>query len=161
MRSRLKGAISADEFLDSRAKNNPVFLDVDPKDGFSVRNFQIQAAKMAMVSDIVIYRSEDVTNDEFHGLAKSISKAQRVYEERRAVSEEGFGQFHTFVVNSEFYLKHAPHTTLALISIGQFSEFEENHRELVGIDSQGRSTGQVMDFCGLSRSRHFGFPFAS
>ena len=30
---------------------------------------------------------------------------------------------------------------------GQFSEFEENHRELVAIDSQGLSTGEVMDFC--------------
>ena len=30
---------------------------------------------------------------------------------------------------------------------GQFGEFEENHRELVAIDSQGLSTGEVMDFC--------------
>ena len=30
---------------------------------------------------------------------------------------------------------------------GQFSEFEENHRELVAIDSQGLFTGEVMDFC--------------
>ena len=100
--SRLKGAISADECLYSHSKDNPTFLEVDPKDGFSVRNFQIQAAKMALVSDIVIYRGEDVTDDDLYGIAKSISKAQRSHLERRAIAEEDLSEFHTFVINSEY-----------------------------------------------------------
>lgn len=30
---------------------------------------------------------------------------------------------------------------------GRFSEFERNHPEVVAVDSQGRSTNEVMDFC--------------
>ena len=100
--SRLKGAISADECLHSHSKDNPTFLEVDPKDGFSVRNFQIQAAKIALVSDIVIYRGEDVTDDDLYGIAKSISKAQHSHLERRAIAEEDISEFHTFVINSEY-----------------------------------------------------------
>lgn len=37
---------------------------------------------------------------------------------------------------------------------GPFSEFEENHPEVVAIDSQGRSTGEVMDFCKPICSSH-------
>ena len=37
---------------------------------------------------------------------------------------------------------------------GPFSDFEENHPEVVAIDSQGRSTGEIMDFCKLIRSDH-------
>ena len=100
-RSRLKGAISADECLNLQHKSNPAFLEIDPKDGFSVRNFQIQAAKMALVSDIVIYRSDDVTHDQLFHLAQTISRAQRSHEERRGLSDEEFSEFHTFVVRSE------------------------------------------------------------
>lgn len=100
-RSRLKGAISAEECLNLQHKSIPAFLEIDPKDGFSVRNFQIQAAKIAMVSDIVIYRSDDVTDDQLFYLAQTVSRAQRSHEERRALSDEASSEFHTFVVTSE------------------------------------------------------------
>lgn len=101
LRSRLKGAISVEECLGAQNRDSPVFLEVDPKDGFSVRNFQIQAAKMAMVSDIVVYKSDDTSEEQLFGLAKSISKAQRSCEERRAQGEENLSEFHTFVVSSK------------------------------------------------------------
>lgn len=100
-RSKLKGAISAGECLNTQSPGNPTLLEVDPKDGFSVRNFQIQAAKMAMVSDIVVYRGDDVTNDQLYALAKSVSQAQRLCQERRALTEEDPSEFHTFVVTSK------------------------------------------------------------
>ena len=48
--SKLKGAIAPDELLAPAPRDSPTFIECDPKDGFSVRNFQIQACKLAMVS---------------------------------------------------------------------------------------------------------------
>ena len=31
--------------------------------------------------------------------------------------------------------------------LGEFEEFEQYYPELVAIDSEGNSTGEVMDFC--------------
>ena len=145
--SKLKGAISPDECLQLQARENPAFLEVDPKDGFSVRNFQIQAAKMALVSDIVVYRDDGNSDDELLDLAKSISRAQRSSEERRALNEEDVSEFHTFIVSGESKLKGVCALGLLLISEGHFSDFQEKHPELVAIDAQGQSTNEVMDFC--------------
>ena len=65
LHSKLKGAIAPDEILrpwqiaKDKTGEDCDFLDIDPRDGFSVRNFQIQACKMATVSDIVVYGDEN------------------------------------------------------------------------------------------------------
>lgn len=54
----------------------PQFLNLDPQNGISLRNFQIQIAKWASVSDIALYVSEESERDNMLEFAKLISMAQ-------------------------------------------------------------------------------------
>jgi dual specificity MAP kinase phosphatase len=94
--SKLKGAIAPDELLQSASPDAPAFIECDPKDGFSVRNFQIQACKLAMVSDIIVYGDQKTHPNDTVALAQRISKAQRQYEARN-----GFPRclFNTFMLS--------------------------------------------------------------
>jgi dual specificity MAP kinase phosphatase len=89
--SRLKGAIAPEELFSN--DSSTVFLECDPKDGFSVRNFQIQACKLATVSDIIVYGDEETHPNETIALAKRISKAQRQYEARNGFPRCWFNTF--------------------------------------------------------------------
>lgn len=122
--SKLKGAIAPDELL-AQGPDQNLFLECDPKDGFSVRNFQIQACKLAMVSDIIVYGDEKTSPTDTITLAKRISKAQRQYETRNGLAR---CSFNTFILNDSF------------------SHVQENYPDLVGIDSSGTLTGKVADF---------------
>jgi len=121
--SRLKGAIAPEEFL-LQATPGAAFKEVDPREGFSVRNFQIQAAKFAMLSDVVVYGDDDM---EVRRLAMDVAAAQKTWFESHAKGNE-LPQYHTFVC------------------LSQFSHFEENHPEIVTIDSRGQMSGRIMDF---------------
>ena len=103
-RSKLKGAISEEEVLDSRLGANASFLDVDPKDGFSVRNFQIQATKMATVSDIIVYGDDKAREEEIFDLAERLSFAQNTWHVKKTNGDDDTPVFNTFVLSSEFYL---------------------------------------------------------
>jgi dual specificity MAP kinase phosphatase len=96
--SKLKGAIAPDELLQSVSSDAPAFIECDPKDGFSVRNFQIQACKLAMVSDIIIYGDQKTHPNDTVALALKISKAQRDYEERNGFPR---GLFNTFMLSGK------------------------------------------------------------
>lgn len=100
-RSRLKGAIAPEELLSPGNSQSHAFLDVDPRDGFSVRNFQIQVAKMAMVSDIVIYGEEASTMEDVHNLAKRVAEARKSFGSKADPSGQATPMFGTFVVSSE------------------------------------------------------------
>jgi dual specificity MAP kinase phosphatase len=76
------------------------FLDVDPRDGFSVRNFQIQAAKMALVSDIVVYGDENARQNDILALARIISAAQTSYRTKNELMSRHQPIFSTFLVTS-------------------------------------------------------------
>ena len=99
-KSRLKGAISAKEMLSPSNSKDPSFLEVDPKDGFSVRNFQIQTAKMALVSDIVIYGDSTARLDDVQNLAKRIARAQSSHQGKLERCGSENPKFSTFVVSS-------------------------------------------------------------
>ena len=103
-KSRLKGAISAEEILDLDQGQDATFLDVDPRDGFSVRNFQIQATKMAMVSDIVLYADDVVQQDEVYDLAKQFATAQRTWRMKDCSSDEDAPMFNTFIISSKVHI---------------------------------------------------------
>ena len=76
-KSRLKGAVGADEILGcGRSHDASSFLEVDPREGFSVRNFQIQVAKMAMVSDIIVYGDDETRKEEVSELGRRLARAQ-------------------------------------------------------------------------------------
>ncbi|KAI9828146.1 MAG: tyrosine/serine/threonine protein phosphatase pps1 [Thelocarpon impressellum] len=138
--SKLKGAVAPEELL-CLGQDPDSFLDPDPKDGFSVRNFQIQACKMGLVSDVVVY-DDAAEREDVYALAKKISRAQALWRSRNDPDDRGLAQFHTFVVTSPF------------------DEFERTFPDLVAVDAKGRTTGQVMDFfqweriemCSMSRA---------
>lgn len=122
--SRLKGAIAPEEFL-QQGTTASAFREIDPKEGFSVRNFQIQAAKSAMVSDILIYGDDE---NEVLKLAKDVAMAQQAWREAHEEKGHDLCKYNTFICTSEF------------------QEFEERYPSLVATDSRGQMTGKVMDF---------------
>ncbi|KAF2753845.1 dual specificity protein phosphatase-like protein PPS1 [Pseudovirgaria hyperparasitica] len=128
--SKLKGAIAPEELLvshnlyDSQAS----FIECDPKDGFSVRNFQIQIAKMAAVSDIIVYGDSITPSRQVINLAKQISLAQIAWRERHVAAGAEPQVFNTFAVTDSYDI------------------FEANYGSVVAIDSKGKTTGQTIDF---------------
>ena len=100
-KARLKGAVNADEILDFEYGKNASFLEVDPKDGFSVRNFQIQATKMATVSDIVLYGDAETKFEEMHDLAIRFATAQHTWQVKNRNGVENVPIFNTFIMSSK------------------------------------------------------------
>ncbi|KIW33303.1 uncharacterized protein PV07_00161 [Cladophialophora immunda] len=127
-RSRIKGAICPDEVLNLSESNGRGFVDCDPREGFSVRNFHIQAAKMAMVSDIIVYGDEDTD----HRIIKSVAERTASVQKKWRKELESIGQcpepFNTFVLTQSF------------------EDFEQLYPELVAVDSQGRYQDHTLDF---------------
>ncbi|RMY29488.1 hypothetical protein D0865_15505 [Hortaea werneckii] len=132
--SRLKGAIAPDEILcplkpgRDRKSEEADFLDVDPKDGFSVRNFHIQTCKMATVSDLVVYRDYQTPQAEAERLARRLARAQAAWQRKTDGSAFGGRMFNTFIVSDE-YLK-----------------IEAVYPELVALDSDGCIANSAVDF---------------
>ena len=120
--SRLKGAIAPDEFMDLEKGD---FKETDPKDGFSVRNFHIQAAKIARMSDIVVYGENEI---ETFKLANLIAKAQTSWYDNHKKVGQYIPTYNTFMC------------------VGLFEQFENQHRDIVVVDSKGKMTGEVLDF---------------
>ena len=102
--ARIKSAISPDEILDWDSPTGDArFLDLDPTEGFSIRNFQIQSTKMAVMSDIVIYRDETSTDDEVMELAKKFSAAQESWRAMsRGIDNDHGARYNTFVLNCTY-----------------------------------------------------------
>ncbi|KAK4238442.1 hypothetical protein C8A03DRAFT_43809 [Achaetomium macrosporum] len=122
--SRLKGAIAPQEFLQLGGAAVE-FLDADPRDGFSVRNFQIQAAKSAMTSDIIVYGDDAAA---VRKLAWDIAGAQQKWRYRHELLRLEVPRYNTFVC------------------VSPFAEIEEKHPEIVAINAEGLLTGNVLDF---------------
>jgi dual specificity MAP kinase phosphatase len=122
--SRLKGAIAPEEFMQCGGKAE--FIEIDPREGFSVRNFQIQTGKIAMLSDIVIYGHDEA---EVRSLALDVASAQQAWRDTHEKQGHEVPHFNTFVCTSPF------------------EEFESNHPEIVATNSRGQMTGHVIDFC--------------
>lgn len=107
--SKLKGAIAPEEVLKplvAKANEKEVceFLEIDPKDGFSVRNFQIQACKLATVSDIVVYGDLQTPKEEVKQLAVRIARAQAAWSKKMEALGAGDRLFNTFVLEGEHVL---------------------------------------------------------
>lgn len=100
-KARLKGAVSVDEILDLKKGKDASFLEVDPRDGFSVRNFQIQATKMATVSDIVIYADAETKVEDVYDLAKNFAIAQHTWQVKNGNGDEHVPIFNTFILSSK------------------------------------------------------------
>jgi dual specificity MAP kinase phosphatase len=144
-RARLKGAVAPEEILSLCDSNEKGFLDCDPKEGFSVRNFAIQTAKMAQVSDIVIYGEDSTDQRIIKSVAERTSSVQKKWKKHLEASGQCPETYHTYVLTDSF------------------EEIERNHPELVAVNSRGRTTGHTMDFlqwehvemCAMSKSSEF------
>ncbi|KAI9705504.1 MAG: tyrosine/serine/threonine protein phosphatase pps1 [Candelina mexicana] len=126
--SKIKGAIAPEEILSNEWGSDGIFLEANPMEGFSVRNFQIQASKMAMVSDIVVYAEDETHNNEMNRLAQRFANAQKIMRESAEPDGKEAPVFSTFVLSSTF------------------REVEKTNPEIISIDSKGRMTDKVMDF---------------
>ena len=136
--ARLKGALAVDEFM--REGTTPSFYEVDPREGFCVRNFHIQPAKVALTSDIIVYGDDAKDN---LALAHQIVTCQRRWREKCIIRDGLAPEYNTFVCTSNF------------------SEFEENFGHLVAIDSAGNATGEVLDFVHQERREMWEMSVAS
>ncbi|EAS27968.1 pps1 dual specificty phosphatase [Coccidioides immitis RS] len=120
--SRVKGAVAPGEII-----NGSTFPDPDPPVGFSVRNFQIQTAKLAPISDIILYGEDGVRPAQVLSLAKEISSAQEAWRHRFDPGEE-LRLVNTFVLSTPFH------------------HLEQQHPELVAVRSDGQVNDGLMDF---------------
>jgi dual specificity MAP kinase phosphatase len=144
-RSRLKGSVAPDEILSLCENIDKGFLECDPREGFSVRNFHIQAAKIARVSDIIIYGDDTTDQRIIKSVAERTSVVQRKWRKELEASGQCLEHFNTFVLTTPF------------------EELERDYPELVAVDSAGKSTSQAMDFlqwerqemCEMSKASEF------
>ncbi|OAA59673.1 protein tyrosine phosphatase [Niveomyces insectorum RCEF 264] len=136
--ARLKGAVAPEEFL--HLDPAPEFLDADPQKGFSVRNFQIQTAKTAMTSDIIVY-GDDAAAVEMLGW--DIAAAQQKWRDKHELEGHAVPTYNTFVCTSPF------------------SVFEESYPHIVAVDADGRLTGHVVDFFHQERREMYAMTTAS
>ncbi|KAJ3525489.1 hypothetical protein NM208_g11616 [Fusarium decemcellulare] len=132
------GAIAPNEIIQTGSA--PEFLEADPREGFSVRNFQIQTVKSAIMSDIIVY-GRDVTKT--RKMAWDIAAAQKRWREKHEAQGACLPEYNTFVCTSPF------------------SQFEDNHPEVVAIDASGNLTGNVIDFFNQERREMWAMTEAS
>ena len=83
------------------------FLVLDPAEGISLRNFQIQVAKWATISDIAVYASNPKDHVRAASIARLISVAQRDFRNENT----SMAEFRTFLCKDsiEDFLRIAPH----------------------------------------------------
>ncbi|KKA26080.1 hypothetical protein TD95_004017 [Thielaviopsis punctulata] len=133
--ARLKGALAPSDIIGTvSAKDRTTlssapefeFLEVDPRTGFSVRNFHIQSVKMATISDIVVYGDD---RDTVFAVARGIAEAQS----RWRAKQGALGRHNVPIMNT-------------FVCVTPFSHFEERHADIVSIDSAGHLTGNIIDF---------------
>ena len=127
-RARIKGAVVPDEVFNLCDDSGKGFLDCDPRDGFSVRNFHIQTTKMAQVSDIIVY-GDDNTD---HRIIKSVAERAATVQRQWRREMESTGQ--------------APELYSTFVLTDSFEDFEASYPELIHVNSSGQPTGEVIDF---------------
>lgn len=138
-KSRLRGAVALDEILDPSGSE---FIDADPIYGFSVRNFHIQTAKLAPLSDVVIYAGKGTSTALLMEAAQRVAIAQQNWRMKHGLAQET-PLFNTFILSDSF------------------EEIEQRYEDLVAIDSEGQVTGKVMDFFQWERIEMYNMSKAS
>lgn len=143
-RCRLRGAVTLEEVLTSDFE----FLNADPPKGFSVRNFQIQTAKLAPLSDIVLY-CENGDIERMLPLAQKVSMAQQSWKSKHDPDNE-MPPCNTFVLTGRLP-DEGNWCRTRLMRPDCFKHIEEHYSELVATDSLGQPSGNVMDFARRER----------
>jgi dual specificity MAP kinase phosphatase len=127
-RSRLKGAVAPDEVFNLCDDSGKGFLDCDPHEGFSVRNFHIQTTKMAQVSDIIVYGDDQTDHRIIKSVAERAARVQRQWRREIEATGQSPEPYNTFVLTEPFDV------------------IEESYRHLIALDSNGHANGEVLDF---------------
>ncbi|KAL4872660.1 hypothetical protein BDV12DRAFT_135017 [Aspergillus spectabilis] len=127
--SRLKGAVTPDAIL---GPSGLEFIAADPQEGFSVRNFQIQTAKLAPLSDIVVYGEDGATAKQLLEVASRITAAQHHWRLKHDYDQK-LPSYNTFIVSCPF------------------SDIERRAPDLIAVNSSGQLTNQVVDLFQLER----------
>ncbi|KAK7205099.1 hypothetical protein BZA70DRAFT_173429 [Myxozyma melibiosi] len=125
--ARLVGTVSHHEFLPDPPTQG--FLSLDPPHGVGLRNFHIQVAKTATLSDIVVYSKRGLPTDGLVALAKRISAAQ---------------------IHHRSLVPTAPVCRTFIVS-DPFEVFERLYPHLVAVSSSGRTYEHARDFLTLER----------
>jgi dual specificity MAP kinase phosphatase len=140
---RLKGAITPQELMQPSTCGTGLvaeFIDADPRDGFSVRNFHIQAAKLAMLADIVVYGDDEAT---VVRVGRDIARAQIRWRQGHDALGISLPEYNTFVC------------------VARFDEFASAFPHLVAVDASGSRTGYVLDFFLQERNEMYAMTMAS
>ena len=97
----------------------PIFLNLDPERGISLRNFQIQVAKLSSCSDFIIYGIDEL---KIQSITRILWLAQRYERQQREIEikESGKGNqqqqtYNIFVLKNDLtqcYEKLPPSTTI-------------------------------------------------
>jgi len=130
--NRLVGSVLPNEIL--TAGESPDFLDTTESElGINLRNFRIQVARYATVSDIVVYGTGAID------VARKISAAQKKIKAQRKdhlqVVKQQNGNRPVEFVNDLDYR--------TFVIIEPFNTFEQQYPDLVCLDSQGNSLNRI------------------
>lgn len=118
----------------ANSKNMNSFKDPVHSKGVQLRAFNIQARKIALLSDIIVYDPKRETDDPDTALliAGKISEAQRTYRQQHL---EHLPEYNTFVVSDPFEV------------------FERHFPHLVATENDGTNTGYDPDFHKLEQEQ--------
>lgn len=132
-KSKITGAIESLEILENDDSDNPSFLELDPREGFSVRNFHIQVVKMATVSDIIVYKDDSTKFEILKRTATRIANAQKKYRAMAQAAGVDMVEYNTFVLTCSF------------------EDIENDYPDLVAISSKGEQNPATPDLLLLER----------
>ncbi|KAH8547651.1 hypothetical protein BGW37DRAFT_432199 [Umbelopsis sp. PMI_123] len=130
--NRLVGSVLPNEILSTG--ENPDFLDTTESElGINLRNFRIQVARYATISDIVVYGTGAIDVARKISAAQNKIKAQRQEQLKTAKQQNGNRPLPS--VNDLDYR--------TFVIIDPFNTFEQTYPGLVCLDSQGNAINRI------------------
>lgn len=152
----MKGAVAPHEFLHlDGTRISAEFLEIDPREGFSVRNFQIQTAKAAMTGDIIVYGEDEGL---VRKLGWDVASAQQKWREKQQLATTAHSHGHGG--GHQHHHQFPRYNTF--VWVGDFAaEFDDKFPEVVSVNSKGELTGRVLDFFHQERREMYEMSLAS
>lgn len=145
--AQLLSSFTPDELL--LPTQPPRFQAVQVPHQVNLRNFRLQATKLASVSDIVVYSASGLASPELLAVAENFLEAQRQIRHRRlndADTPEELVEYQVFVVVDPFEVFERRYPDLVAVSSHGFSrhrvDFFEREREEMRILTQASPIGE-------------------
>ncbi|KAJ2959200.1 hypothetical protein NQZ79_g5272 [Umbelopsis isabellina] len=131
--SRLVGSVLPSEILACNGDSSDFLDTTETELGINLRNFRIQVARYATISDIVVYGSGAIDVARRISAAQQRIKAQR-QEQLKSIKQQN-GNRPLQAVNDLDYR--------TFVVIEPFETFEQKHIDLVCLDSQGNAINRI------------------